>query len=348
MSPDIRIDDPLIGQLVANRFEVMRVLGRGYAGTVYYSVERPEGKPVALKVLTAACGDRTVKRFVNEIKILQRLNQANVVACYGWGRTSDGRLFIALEYVEGPTLAEYIQGRRVPLVPALRFGQQSALALAEAHHRGVLHRDLKPENILVAQADGDTAHVKVLDFGLSKLLGDTLSQLTGPRIRLGSPGYMSPEQVDGQTVDQRADLYSLGVILYQLVTGRYPFKADSKAALYAAHRYQEPTSWAELSENIPEEPALEALVRSLLAKDKEQRPRSALIVAQAIEGILARLESAPFDTRPTAVTSELPALKPSSEERDQEDPIGDSSSSRWWLLALGAVVVGAVLWLLVR
>jgi len=224
---------PLLGE----RYELGERIGSGGMADVYRAVDRVLGRDVALKVLNAQrAADATFReRFRREARAAARLNHSNIVAIYDWGTPAaaaagaDGGRFdrlIVMEYVSGGNLGDAL-ARRGPLPEAEAFGiaDQIAAALEAAHRQGVIHRDIKPQNVLLT-ADGQ---VKVADFGIARATG-TESVTRGSEV-LGSAGYLSPEQAQGEPVDARSDLYSLGVVLYQLLTGRTPFDGDTPVAV---------------------------------------------------------------------------------------------------------------------
>jgi eukaryotic-like serine/threonine-protein kinase len=192
-----------------------------------------------------------------------------------------------MQYVEGQTLAERIQQGRIQTAEALTIAIQICNALAEAHKHGIIHRDMKPQNIMIT----DGARAKVMDFGLAKIVGDDINQteaetqslLTGQGVILGTVPYMSPEQVKGQTLDARTDIFSFGVLLYEMITGKRPFSAENAAALASAILTENPPPLSHDSRDVPEE--LEAIVRKCLEKDREQRYQAISDVANDLSNI---------------------------------------------------------------
>ncbi|MBM4395761.1 MAG: protein kinase [Deltaproteobacteria bacterium] len=235
--PDIEANDPLAGTLVAGKYRVRRVIGRGGMARVYLASQEPLGRPVALKVLTphphpdVPAGVQE-KRFFREAAVSSRLVHPNTVVIHDYGRAGDGEQFyIAMEYLEGRTLREaIIADGPFPWRRMVHVAQQACGALAEAHAAGVVHRDLKPTNIMLVRRGDDRDFVKVLDFGLVKAVGegardrDTGESLTIDGTFVGSPGYLPPEQILGEAMDQRGDIYSVGVLLFEMLTGRTPFR----------------------------------------------------------------------------------------------------------------------------
>lgn len=217
--------DDYIGKTIGTKYRVEQLIGEGGMGRVYKATQLALDKPVVLKVLRQALlsDERTVARFQREAKAASRLNHPNSISVLDYGRAEDGALYIAMEYVQGKDL-HHILSREWPLPEArvIRIMAQVLSALADAHSASVIHRDLKPENIMVEQRRGETDFVKVLDFGIAKIVdstGDEGPALTRAGFVCGTPEYMSPEQARGAQLDHRSDLYAVGVILYQLTSG---------------------------------------------------------------------------------------------------------------------------------
>ena len=253
--------------LVAGRYKIVEELGRGANGVVYRADDSVLGRHVALKELPLQLSndDFVVPRFRQEARVLAKLNHPNIVQVYDFIEHG-GRMWMAIELVEAGDLASFLKSRgSLPAPEAAWFGRQMADAVAFAHDRGVVHRDLKPLNVLLA--DGHTP--KITDFGLAKLTEGSVHTVEGTV--MGSPHYMSPEQADGRRVDHRADVYSLGVILYQMLTGRVPFEGDI-ASVLAQHIRKPPPPPRKVAPDNQIPPKLERLVMAMLAKKPDDRP----------------------------------------------------------------------------
>ncbi len=266
----------MLGQTVAGRYLIESRLGKGGMGVVYRGRQEPLGRPVALKVLADnVAGDpAVVQRFEKEAQAVSRLNHPNIVTVYEFGRTDDGLLFLAMELIEGESLHQRLLRGPFDAEPALEIVTQVTRALAEAHAQGVVHRDLKPENImLIAGRQGELV-VKVLDFGLAKMVGTEQSgaPLTSASIIMGTPGYMSPEQIHARPLDARTDLYSLGMVWWELLVGRRPFDGGTPIELLVKHlqRPLPPPSSARPQLALPAN--MERLVLRLGNKDANERP----------------------------------------------------------------------------
>jgi serine/threonine-protein kinase len=277
-------DDPLIGTIIGDRYRVEAELGSGGMGTVYRAEHVMMEKRVALKVLhpNLAVVGSVMDRFQREAVALSRIEHPNVVAATDFGKLKNGSYYLALEYVDGHNLAETLQVEGLlDLRRTLHISHQIAEALDAAHGHGIVHRDLKPHNVMLSGGAGSEI-VKVLDFGLAKLRSKTIEGSTANIGSVfGTPHYMAPEQVATTNVDARADLYSLGIMMYEMLTGRRPFDADSPALVLDLQMSAPPPP---LPEHLPD--SVRELVSELMQKLPDGRPASALLVAQRIDGIL--------------------------------------------------------------
>ena len=266
----------VVGQLVKH-YEIIAPIGEGGMGEVYLAKDTILGRRVALKVLPEYVGkdpDR-LRRFKQEARSASTLNHPNVCVIHEIGETDDGRPFIAMEHIEGVTLRQRMNERAMKLGDALEIAIQVADALTAAHEAGIIHRDIKPENIMIRR-DG---YVKVFDFGLAKLTerrhsgaNATLSTLlvnSSPGTVMGTAAYMSPEQARGVTVDERTDIWSLGVVLYEMVSGRPPFVGQTPTDVVVAIVEKEPPTISQYLAAAPSE--LERIVRKALRKDTDER-----------------------------------------------------------------------------
>ncbi len=277
-------DDPLIGTMIGDRYRVEAELGSGGMGTVYRAEHVMMEKRVALKVLhpNLAVVGSVMDRFQREAVALSRIEHPNVVAATDFGKLKNGSYYLALEYVDGRNLAETLQAEGLfDVRRTLHIAHQIAEALNAAHGHGIVHRDLKPHNVMLAGQTGSET-VKVLDFGLAKLRSKTIEGSTANiGAVFGTPHYMAPEQVASTNVDARADLYSLGIMMYEMLTGRRPFDADSPNLVLDLQMSQPPPP---LPEHLPD--VVRALVFDLMQKLPEARPETAKIVAERIDSIL--------------------------------------------------------------
>jgi len=283
----------LVGTLVGGRFKVGELLGEGMAGQVYVAEHLDLGRRYAIKVLkeTVEADHNMVERFRREARAAGRLDHPNIVYISDFGRMEDGRLYLVMEYVPGVTLAEALKAaprHKLPRSRALEILRQTADALRAAHEADVVHRDIKPGNLLLSAAPGGGERVKILDFGLAKIMIESeLAALTGRGEMFGTPAYMSPEQARGEPIDYKTDLYALGILGFELLTGRLPFLSKSIPHMMLSHQ-QEPVPDPQ-SLLRPGEPPLPVelteIVLRCLAKDARQRPHSAAALVHAIEGL---------------------------------------------------------------
>jgi HAMP domain-containing protein len=264
------------GTKFAGRYEVKEILGQGGMGTVFKAVDAELGEVIAIKTLRKdflSAEPTALERFKSEIRLARRISHRNVVRTHDLGENS-GIYYITMEYVEGKSLKDLIRSRgKLPLAITLSVGKQLARALEVAHEQGVIHRDIKPQNMVV-EPDGV---LKVMDFGIARLASrQPESGVTQAGTAIGTPEYMSPEQLAGKEIDARADIYAAGCVLYECLTGRPPFTAETPYQLVA--KLLEETAPTPRSIN-PEVPvALDALVMQALAKDASGRPQTALIL----------------------------------------------------------------------
>ncbi|HNH97092.1 MAG TPA: protein kinase, partial [Microthrixaceae bacterium] len=258
-------------RVLGDRYEIHQRLARGGMAQVYLARDRSLDRPVAVKELVPefATDPSFVERFRREAQAAANLSHPNIVGVYDWG-TQDGTYFIVMEYVDGPSLSQVIR-RDGPLHPrrAAELAGEVAAALGFAHSRGVVHRDVKPGNVLLTA----TGQSKVTDFGIARALSSPDDDLTQAGSVMGTATYFSPEQAQGLPVDPRSDLYSLGVVLYEMVTGRPPFSGDTPLAIAYKHVQDQP---APPSTIVPEVPrGLEAIIMKLLQKRPDDRYPSA-------------------------------------------------------------------------
>ena len=260
--------DPLIGSFFDGRYKIVRKLGAGGMANVYLAEDQELGRRVAIKILNDrhANDDQFVERFRREAKNAAALSHPNIVSIYDRGE-AEGTYYIAMEYLDGRSLKELIVTRGPAPVPvAVEYARQILSALRFAHRHGIVHRDIKPHNVLV---DGE-GRVKVTDFGIARA---GASQMTEAGSIVGTAQYLSPEQARGTNVDQRSDLYSLGVVLYELLTGSAPFGGDTPVEIAMKHLSQVPEPPSAKRPNLPHD--LDLLVMRALAKDPEERYQSA-------------------------------------------------------------------------
>lgn len=318
----------LVGTTLAGRYRIDEEIGSGGMGTVYRAEHVHMKKALAIKVLhrEMAAVEEVVARFEREAIAAARIEHPNVAKATDFGRLEDGSLYLVMEFVAGRDLSTLLAEGPLPVQRALYIAEQIASAMEAAHAAGVVHRDLKPENVLLVERDGDPDCVKVLDFGIAKVqLGESgpPSQLTRIGSVFGTPEYMSPEQAAGAGVDHRTDLYSLGIILYQMLAGRPPFESGDIVSLITAQMTAPPPP---LPDSVPER--VRALLGRLLEKEPDARPQSATELLGELDAIHAQRTA-------LAVQATLP------QSAMLEAPV--PSARRWKPIALVAATAIGVL-----
>ena len=263
--------DALLGTVVDKRYEVLSVLGEGGMGVVYETRHRALGKRFALKALRKelASDADIAARFIQEARTAASVSHPGLVEITDFGRLSTGQPFFVMELLQGQSLATLIRrGGPIPAARAVDIVRQIAEALGAAHERSIVHRDLKPDNIHVSPAAAERDRVTIVDFGLAKVIG--ASRLTRAGMVFGTPHYMSPEQAMGEATDHRADVYALGIVMYEMFTGRVPFEADSYMGVLTKHMYMAPTPPSQLP-GMEQLGALEDITLRCLEKKPEHR-----------------------------------------------------------------------------
>jgi serine/threonine-protein kinase len=283
------LDDPiteesLVGRLLDGRYELRELIATGAMGAVYRAHQRGMGRWVALKVLheDLDAEDAVVKRFYREMQATARIEHPNTVRIYDFGHAEDGALFLVMELLTGRTLADVMVDEG-PLTAArtARIGAQIAGALAAARREGVVHRDLKPENIFLSAEYGPSDWVKVFDFGLAQLEGTHPVDKTEGGARVGTPLYMAPEYIQNRVADYHADLYALGVLLYEMVVGKPPFTGNPQEVMDKHVRQPPPRAADNASQYCPI--WMDKLIARLLRKDPAGRPHDPARVARILE-----------------------------------------------------------------
>lgn len=270
-SPTLSLPAQLLpGTLLDERFRIESRLGGGAAASVYLATQVAVGRPVAVKVLDAdiLCGP-LLERFRREGRLLGQLSDPHVVTLFDACETD--RRYLVMEYVEGPTIAEFVPSDGLPLDTALRLLDQLVSGVAAVHRRGLIHRDIKPENVIIGQAV-DRPHVKLLDFGLARSLAEPVGGETRSGLVMGTPGYIAPEQIeDPARADDRADIYALGALLYFCTTGQRAYAGGEASGMIARQLTRGPDVLPLLTRELPS--ALADLIQRCMAADPERRPQ---------------------------------------------------------------------------
>ncbi len=267
------------GSTFAGRYQIIEELGKGGMGRVYKALDKEINAKIALKLIKPeiSTDKKTIERFRNELKIARDISHKNVCRMYDLNK-EEGSYYITMEYVSGEDLKSFIRrARQLTIGTSITIAKQVCEGLSEAHRLGIVHRDLKSSNIMI----DEEGNARIMDFGIARSLG--AKGITGAGVMIGTPEYMSPEQVEGKGVDQRSDIYSLGVILYEMVTGKVPFEGDTPFTIGVKHKSEIPNDPKELNPQIPED--LSHVILRCLEKDKEDRYQHAGKVRSELENI---------------------------------------------------------------
>ena len=282
--------DPFLGRVIKGRYRVERQLGQGGMGAVYLAEQLSIGRKVALKVLRGdfARDEGFVARFRQEAKLVAALNEKRnprITLVHDFDQAEDGSLFIVMEWLEGRVLSEVIQREgALPLPRSVRLATQIAEGLEAAHGAGVVHRDVKSQNIMVLDSTDD---IKLMDFGIARLREPGRTRLTRADMMMGTPDYMAPEQIEGQEVTDKTDIYSFGIVFYEMLTGAVPFRANTQAAVLTKQLREQPVPPTRLRPDIPRE--VEAVVLKALEKDSVNRQRDMGEIVRVLREISRQL-----------------------------------------------------------
>ena len=327
-APPSDVSTVKVGTVIGGRYRVLGELGKGGFGAVFAARHTGTGREVAVKVLSSDGDDgdmASLKRFFHEARVTAGLSHPNTIRVFDFGQDDSGVLYLAMEKLNGVTLRQEIRRRAkqkqgFTVAEVVRIGEAVLRSLAEAHAAGLVHRDLKPDNIFLHETAGDDTIVKVLDFGIAKSLG---TSLTGASAVLGTPAYMSPEQVQHFALDARSDLYSLGIVLYQLLAGDVPFRGDTPMQVLFMHVQQPvPDIRHKVSEPLPD--AVVTVIRRALAKQPDQRYATARQMREALTALTAEMPAisatVPTPENPAARTDRLAPAPPAGTDLSAAAP----------------------------
>ncbi len=331
---DVALPPPVvIGSVVGGKYVIKRVLGAGGNGAVYEGEHTAVGHRVAIKVVHPTLASRTdiIARFQREARICGTLRHPHVGQVYDVGTLDDGAPYMVMELQEGRSFADVIDETRIPIAAILHVVRQLLDGLSAAHEAGAVHRDVKPDNVMIVRDRSGEVVVKLVDFGISKSLGDSRDHsVTGEGLIVGSPDYMSPEQLRGVDVDVRTDIYSTGVLLYEAITGRRPFVQEKLVDLMTSIMRDPVTRPTQLRGDCPQQ--LETVVLKAMSRDAAQRYASAGEMSRALEAVQALSRGAPAVN--LVHLSERPQRRQAEASAENAIPY---RSWRLWLVALVAV-----------
>jgi len=334
-------DDPLIGRTIADRYHIQELLGVGGMGRVYVAEHVALGRKSAVKVINPSLANsaEAISRFNREAANASRINHPNVAQIYDFGE-SDGVLYLAMEYIEGETLSTTIERLGpMPVMRAANITMQVADSLAAAHMMGIVHRDLKPENIMIGRKHDGTDWVKVVDFGIAKTIESEMGQnVTTVGVSLGTPEYMSPEQFAGEKLDHRTDIYSLGLVLFNMLTGQLPYaKVTSKETLVKRLTTQ-PSALAQVRPDQPWPPGLQTALDRALAPDATERYGRVLDFAA---DVVRASERPPVLVNKVVTTAPTPVSVDVQEEKPVKRPEPPKRQPVWpifaWLILIALI-----------
>lgn len=273
MAQPVSEGDERVGTIFAERYRIRRRIARGSMGVVYEAEQLQLGRSVAIKVLAASPHQVASKdlgaRFLREASLLSKLTHPNTVRVFDYG-VEDGRPYLVMEFVRGPTLRQLVNDAPIEPLRLVRIGAQICGSLSEAHQAGIIHRDLKPANVLIATGKDGSDVVKVVDFGLVKEV-EGASEMTAEGLILGTPQFMAPEQIRGHALDQRVDVYAMGVLLFKCLSGHYPFPHTGPAAVLEAHLGETPRGLDEVMPELQLPSTVQWTIDRCLAKARTER-----------------------------------------------------------------------------
>jgi serine/threonine-protein kinase len=344
--------DPFLGVTIADRFVITGRLGAGSMGTVYRARQEAVGRDVAVKILRAdrAFDAQAKARFSREARAMSLLTSPNTVTVFDFGEVPEphgdelaeggASLYLAMEMLEGESLGDRLKRPpRLGIVEAVRVAREALVSLEEAHDKGIIHRDLKPDNLFLVRAEGSDkpATCKVLDFGIAKIQSDlpAVDALeTQAGTVFGTPRYMSPEQAQGRSLDARSDLYSLGVLLYQMLVGRPPFVDEDAVVVMARHIKTTPVAPAIAAPEAGIGAALSRVVMRTLAKDPDDRPASAkLLIAELDQALHERAGASGALAEVEPASGRAPDVRAARSSRPR--------ARRGWIIAAAVPIVAA-------
>ena len=340
--------EDLVGQVIADRYHVVKKLGEGGMGQVYLAEHVKMGRRSAIKVMNPSMvhDPDAVARFNREAANASRITHPNVCAIYDFGETPEGLIYLAMEFIEGEPLTNVLtRDRALPLERAAGIFLQVAEALQAAHDLSLVHRDLKPDNIMLTRARDGSDVVKVVDFGIAKVVGkDDSQKVTKTGLVMGTPEFMSPEQLSGDRLDGRSDVYSLALVLFKMLTGTLPFEGATVQDTMIKRLTDEPASLADARPDLRFPPGLQATIDAALARRPADRYQSAAKFADDVAAVLGAPRggrASPMPLPPTRPNAEAPADRLRRPTPRASPATRTKRRSRLPIVAGGVAVLGA-------
>jgi len=348
-------DDPELGHEFGGRYRLLRILGQGGLGVVYEAVQQGLGRKVAIKVLRDEVSKNAtvLQRFRQEAKSASLIGHENIVDIIDFGETAYGAPYLVMEMLHGEDLAHRLKREgSLSADRILSIAQQCCRALSVTHEKGIVHRDMKPENIFLVERDSHPDFVKIVDFGIAKMNdleqpGEPGRKLTKTGMIFGTPEYMSPEQAAGKPSDHRVDIYAMGIILFEMITGRVPFVGDSFMAVLTQHLLEPVPNMSDVNPAVKISPEFEAIVQRALQKHPDHRFQSMSELADAIQSVM---DGQPITfSEPVESGALVPSLSPPAETafsmRTTEAKTRSQGSRLGWLwVLLASLAVGLGSW----
>ena len=332
----------LVGSVIAERYHVLKKLGEGGMGQVYLAEHVKMGRQSAVKVMHQAMVHDTaaIGRFNREAANASRIDHPNVAGIYDFGETPDGLVYLAMQYIEGETLTDIVLAHgALPPLRAAEITRQAAEGLHAAHGLGIVHRDLKPDNIMVTKDRDGIDCVKVVDFGIAKAAGSGSQKVTRTGVVVGTPEYMSPEQLSGEEVDARSDLYSLALVAFHMLTGELPFPSASTQTSMIMRLTEKPWSLAEMNPDVAWSHEVQAVMSRALERHAGDRYATTREFGRALHAAIEKMPARPSSAKSTlvidAVAQEPAASLPTPPSRP---PAAAAPRKRELLIAVGVVV----------
>jgi eukaryotic-like serine/threonine-protein kinase len=313
----------LVGAIIADRYHVLRKLGEGGMGTVYLAEHVKMGRKSAVKVMNPGMvhDADAISRFNREASNASKINHPNVCAVYDFGETSDGMIYLAMEFIEGPSLTKVIDEHgALPPLRAAEIARQVAEALGVAHDMGIVHRDLKPDNIMLTKNRDGSDCAKVVDFGIAKAANNEAQKVTKTGLVVGTPEYMSPEQLSGDKLDGRSDIYALGLVTFNMLTGKLPFPAETLQESMIMRLTDRPKQLAEMKDDVAWPPQLQSVIDRALERATDARYQTASEFGRELTGAVKVIRDSTATKQFTTLMSPPKAL-PTTRMSEQSKPV---------------------------